>query len=189
MSESSTRIHAGQRTQLLSPTNVLPLYDDERWEVLAPKVDWEQVIIEGYNPEHKTPVGYDFTWSKVYDMLGSGTLERDGKNLPVYHDISPDKDRVWLNPGAYLLDFAECVSIPAGYAGFMWPRSSLVRMGADLATAIWDAGYTGRSSTGLVVYHQRGVTLQRGARVGHMVLLPMATVTTLYTGQYQGEGL
>jgi deoxycytidine triphosphate deaminase len=150
---------------------------------------WSKVITSGYNKDHETPVGYDFTWSSVADVVGFGKVGVNSKHLPTYRDIQETGKELWLPEGVYLLDLAEAVAIPAGYAGFVWPRSTLVRCGADLATAIWDAGYTGRGSVGLVVYNHRGIVLESGCRVAHMVLLPMSTATTLYTGQYQGEGL
>ena len=47
------------------------------------------------------------------------------------------------------------------------PRSSLLRCGASLHTAVWDAGYRGRSQSLLVVHHPAGLRLGRDARVAH----------------------
>ena len=70
------------------------------------------------------------------------------------------------------------------------PRSSLLRSGVAVHNAVWDAGYRGRSQALLVVYHPRGFTLSRDARVLQLVFFALAhPVDQGYRGRYQGEGL
>lgn len=161
------------------------------------------MIIDGFNPDHLTPVGYDFTINKLYTMAGPSWIGKTGKKLPQYYEIPPQKDMrdqydseearttpgwsVWDN--IYIIEFAETVRIPAGYMGLMWPRSTLLRCGLTLETAIWDAGYVGISKTTLVAPDKNAVWLAQGARVGHMVLVKLDTAGSLYSGSYQGEGL
>lgn len=165
---------------------VHPLYDDERFEM--PELDWSQ-IVDPYRPENVTPVGYDFTLGKIEKIIGMGTLLHNDKLLPEYREVQPQYRYYRLGPGLYLVEFEEYVKIPANYMGLMWPRSSLVRCGVDMATAIWDAGYEGRSKSTMNVINPAGFTIEPGTRVGHMVLVPCAMASTLYAGQYQGEGL
>ena len=54
------------------------------------------------------------------------------------------------------------------------PRSSLLRSGVAIHNAVWDAGYQGRSQALLVVYHPRGFTLSRDARVLQLVFFLLA---------------
>jgi dUTP pyrophosphatase len=54
-------------------------------------------------------------------------------------------------------------------------------------TAVWDAGYSGRSQSLLVVYHSQGFRLQKNARVLQLVFLRLTGETDGYRGIYQGE--
>lgn len=148
---------------------------------------WSQVV-DPYIPEHETPCGYDFTLGRVYRIAGRGTIARDDRILPDYRELDPYQ-YYYLGPHMYIVEFNEMVSIPPGYVGLMWPRSTLLRCGASLQTAIWDPGYTGVSKTTLVVHNPEGIKIEPSARIGHMILVKLDTFSRLYSGQYQGEGI
>ena len=98
----------------------------------------------------------------------------------------------WLElaQGAYLITFNEIVNLPPGLMALGRPRSSLLRSGAALHTAVWDAGYRGRSQSLLTVHHPHGFRLQRNARLAQLVFFRLSTPPEQgYRGQYQGEGL
>ena len=68
------------------------------------------------------------------------------------------------------------------------PRSSLIRCGATLETAVWDAGYRGRSESMLVVYNTAGFRLKRNARIMQLLFYTLdAEVEKGYSGVYQNE--
>jgi dUTP pyrophosphatase len=67
------------------------------------------------------------------------------------------------------------------------PRSSLLRCGVTVHTAVWDAGYSGRSQSLMVVYNPRGFRLQRNARIVQLVFFRLTQETEGYQGIYQGE--
>ena len=70
------------------------------------------------------------------------------------------------------------------------PRSSLLRSGVSLHTAVWDAGYQGRSQSLLTVHHAGGFRLQRDARLAQLVFFRLSSPPSQgYQGRYQGEGL
>ncbi len=70
------------------------------------------------------------------------------------------------------------------------PRSSLGRSGVTIHTAVWDAGYSGRSTSLLSVLNSEGFRVQRDARVMQLVFVGLAAPTTEgYAGQYQGENI
>jgi len=56
-------------------------------------------------------------------------------------------------------------------------------------TAVWDAGYSGRSQSLMVVYHPQGFRLQRNARVVQLVFMTLTQRTAGYRGTYQGENI
>jgi dUTP pyrophosphatase len=58
-----------------------------------------------------------------------------------------------------------------------------------VGTAVWDAGYSGRSQSLMVVYNSQGFHLQRNARVLQLVFLRLSQETDGYEGAYQGENI
>jgi dUTP pyrophosphatase len=63
-------------------------------------------------------------------------------------------------------------------------------MGAVLGTAVWDAGYRGRSTALLIVANPDGMRLERTARVLQLVFFTLDAPTVRgYDGTYQGENL
>lgn len=95
-----------------------------------------------------------------------------------------------LPPGQYLVTFKEVVNLPRWLMALGRPRSSLLRMGVSLHTAVWDAGYSGRSQALLVVHNAAGFRLQRDARIAQLVFFPLAAPDDRgYDGRYQRENL
>lgn len=125
------------------------------------------------------------TWNEAGRL---GTAEED-RIIPPGSAVPFDEGGwVYLREGAYLITFRETVHIPPDLCALGRPRSSLLRMGVSVATALWDSGYSGRSRALLDVRNPAGVRLRRGARVIQLVffLLP-APAERLYQGRYQGE--
>ena len=145
--------------------------------------------IEPFNEEHLTPQGYDFTVAAVSAYEGYGGLWKDRKVLPDYIELEAVNGCYNLNPGVYMVRFAETVMIPTDHMAIMHPRSTLLRCGVALETAVWDAGYMGISSTMMVVHNPDGFLLQKGARVGHMTFHELDRKVAGYNGSYQGEGV
>jgi dUTP pyrophosphatase len=70
------------------------------------------------------------------------------------------------------------------------PRSTLLRCGASLETALWDPGYRGRSQSLLVVHNQSGLRLKRNARLMQLVFMRLdRAAEKAYAGIYQGENI
>ena len=147
------------------------------------------------------PNGFDLSVGEVARfVLRQAQDEREGGQLG-----GSDADRVlsdteplpfdaegWLSleQGAYLITFNEVVNLPPDLMALGRPRSSLLRSGVALHTAVWDAGYRGRSQSLLTVHHPDGFRLQRDSRVAQLVFFRLATAPEQgYRGRYQGEGL
>ena len=119
----------------------------------------------------------------VIDFSNARRVVSDVERL----DFDAD-DRLHLDPGPYLVTFNEVVNLPLALTAMGRTRSSLLRSGAALHTAVWDAGYSGRSQSLLVVYHPRGMTLYRNARIMQLVFLWLQRPATEgYRGTYLGE--
>ena len=140
--------------------------------------------------EQIQPNGVDLTLTTVEEPIDAGRIGRAGKaigdrQLRTPTEVTEEVEVYYLPPGAYVITYGERVSIPDGHVGFILPRSSLLRNGCMLNTAVWDAGYTGQGEGLLTVHHD--IEIERGARVGQLVLA-RANHESTYDGTYQGEG-
>ena len=118
-------------------------------------------------------------------------FENIERKLPETEKIDFDETGwVALEAGAYLVTFNEIVNIPRDVAALARARSSLLRCGATLETALWDPGYRGRSQSLLVVYNPHGLRLKKNARLMQLVFLRLEKdAEKLYDGKYQGENI
>ena len=80
------------------------------------------------------------------------------------------------------------MELPEDRGGLCFPRSSLLRMGLHVPTAVWDAGYAGRGEGLLQVTNPQGVQVQRGARIAQLVVFRLTQrAASGYAGAYQHE--
>lgn len=138
------------------------------------------------------PHGIDLTVARVYRFLGNGTVAfaSSGTVLPPVEEVPFGGDGwIFLPPGAYRVRLAERVHLPLNVLAIARPRSSLLRMGVHVGTALWDAGYSGQGEAMLAVSNPHGVRLEYRARILQLVffLLDRAPKEG-YKGRYQGEG-
>ena len=122
---------------------------------------------------------------------GSIGISDGDRALPASAELSFDSDGwVHLRPGSYLLTFNEIVNLPNHIMALARPRSSLLRSGVAIHTAVWDAGYSGRSQALMTVHHPAGFRIRRDARVVQLVFFTLdAGDPRGYTGRYQNENL
>lgn len=136
------------------------------------------------------PSGFDLTLKEVRKFLTPGYIDFSNQRRRIA-DTAPipfdDEGRVMLDPGPYLAIFNEVVNIPLGVMAIARPRSSLLRSGVTVETAVWDPGYRGRSRALLLVYNERGIVLERNARIAQLVFMRVEGVSRGYSGAYQGE--
>ena len=137
------------------------------------------------------PNGVDLRLGSVWTTGGPGQIGlRDAERvIPDRREVYPDGDTYALEPGAYVIRLIEPVTLPRDVMAFGRPRSSLLRCGVAIHTAVWDAGYSGRSEALLVVYNPAGFRVRRGARVLQLVFIGLDALTAPYEGRYQGENL
>ncbi|MCS7050185.1 MAG: deoxyuridine 5'-triphosphate nucleotidohydrolase [Thermomicrobium sp.] len=141
--------------------------------------------------EQIQPHGIDLTVAAISRFGGQGQIGAQDaeRRLPEFEPVEPDTAGWWeLSPGPYLVRFTETVSLPPDCMAYARPRSSLLRCGVALHTAVWDAGYRGQGVALLVVYNPAGFRLRRWARVAQLVFHRLEQpVTEGYRGIYQGE--
>ncbi|SMP33049.1 deoxyuridine 5'-triphosphate nucleotidohydrolase [Halobellus salinus] len=134
--------------------------------------------------EQVQPNGVDLTAAKILEQVEPGRVGTDGKTVGSREPVATDNDVFGLDPGGYIVQYAETIAVPENHVGFLYPRSTLLRNSCMLNTAVWDAGYEGRGEGLLQVHHP--IRIERGARVAQFVLAEAAH-NGVYDGSYQGE--
>lgn len=137
--------------------------------------------------------GMELTMQKIERFTSAGAVAFDNiyRVLPSTEALDFDSSG-WIDlaPGAYLVTFNEIVNIPRDVAALARARSTLLRCGASLETALWDPGYRGRSQSLLVVHNPQGLRLRKNARLMQLIFLRLENAAEkLYSGKYQGENI
>jgi len=154
----------------------------------------EPPLIEGLTnlEEQVQPNGIDLTLREVTLLQSSGKIAVENSQRRV-SDLAPlvfdGLDFIQLMPGAYIITYNEIVRLPKNVMAFALPRSSLLRCGVTVHTAVWDAGYHGRAQSLMVVYNPQGVSLQKNARIVQLVFFLLTQETEGYQGTYQRENI
>ena len=151
-------------------------------------------LVESYLDldEQVQPNGIDLTLREVALLESSGKIavKNTERQLPGLAPLVFDGlGFIDLIPGIYLITYNEIVHLPNNVMALARPRSSLLRCGVTVGTAVWDAGYCGRSQSLMVVYNSQGFRLQKNARVVQLVFLWLSGETEGYQGAYQNENI
>ena len=137
------------------------------------------------------PNGIEMTLQSVHKLQGTGSIAFDNseRRLPGIKSLEFDQDG-WLDlePGIYKIIYNEVVNIPHNIAAIARARSSLLRCGVVLETAVWDAGYRGRSESLLIVHNPLGFRIKRNARIVQLIFFRLTSpVAEGYSGIYLNE--
>jgi dUTP pyrophosphatase len=151
-------------------------------------------LVEGYInlEEQLQPNGIDLTLRDIALLQSSGriTVQNSHRLLPELAPLVFDGTGfIDLMPGAYIITYNEIVNLPKNIMALGRPRSSLLRCGVSVGTAVWDAGYSGRSQSLMVVYNPQGFRLQKNARIIQLIFFRLGQKTEGYQGIYQGENI
>jgi dUTP pyrophosphatase len=141
------------------------------------------------------PAGIDLSLQSIFrlETAASVAFTQAETTLPQYSELLFDAaGKVFLTPAPYKLIVNEIVNLPRNVLGIARPRSTLLRSGATVNTALWDPGYSGRSELLLVVHNPAGLTLARNARVAQLCFMELAEGLQEgqeYRGRYHLENL
>ena len=151
-------------------------------------------LVEGWLnlEEQLQPNGFDLTLRDVAMLQTAGAIPVDNRQRQV-STLAPlvfdSLGYIDLIPGPYLITYNEVVHLPKNVMALAAHRSSLLRCGVTVGTAVWDAGYEGRSQSLLVVHNPLGFRLQKNARIIQLVFFQLSQETEGYKGKYQGENI
>ena len=139
------------------------------------------------------PCGIDLTVAEIASLEGEGNLavENADRILPTPSVMPFGNDGwIYLDQGSYLLTVNEVINLPTDVMALGRPRSSLLRSGVTVGTAVWDPGYQGRSQCLFVVHNNAGFRLERNARIIQLVFFHLDSPSEMgYQGIYQNENL
>jgi dUTP pyrophosphatase len=140
--------------------------------------------------EQVQPAGVDLTLDEVETFSSPLVLSEQSTELAKVEKLNPLEGKYSLKPGAYKITYSETVNIPNDAIGLVFPRSSLLRSGVMVCTAVWDPGYRGKGSGLLLVLNPSGATLLRGSRLAQLIIIKTTRKPDFtYRGKYQNEGI
>jgi dUTP pyrophosphatase len=151
-------------------------------------------LVEGYIDlaRQLQPNGFDLTLRDIARFRNAGQMGTDNadRRLPELSPLTFETDGfIDLAPGSYIITYNEVVNLPATVMALGRPRSSLLRCGVDIGTAVWDAGYSGRSQSLMVVHNDKGFRVQKNTRMMQLVFFTLTSATDGYSGAYQNENV
>lgn len=131
------------------------------------------------------PAGVDLKLDKVFRLEGKGALLKgDDKRLPEYHEVEAASGVFELEPNVpYMLELAPELEIPREAAALFLPRSTLLRSGVSVHTALGDPGFRGKIRVLAVNHHTEPYRIARGERVVQAVFVG-AINASMYDGDY-----
>lgn len=157
-------------------------------------LEQEPPLIEGYInlKEQLQPNGFDLSLREIALLQSPGQIAISNSQRLV-SSLAPlmfdGLGFIELPADIYSVTYNETLHLPRNVMALATPRSSLLRCGVTVNTAVWDAGYSGRSQSLMVVYNTHGFRLQRNARIVQLVFFHLTQQTEGYQGTYQGENI
>lgn len=136
------------------------------------------------------PAGVDLTVREIFRFKSYGRIDFTNEERKLSElELVPFNEDGWafLKPSYYLVKYNEVINMPLNLIAIGKPRSSLLRMGAFMVTAVWDPGYRGRSVSLLVVGNPHGIWVKKNARILQLIFLRLSRESTAYKGIYLGE--
>ncbi|WXG42429.1 MAG: deoxyuridine 5'-triphosphate nucleotidohydrolase [Candidatus Freyarchaeum deiterrae] len=137
-----------------------------------------------------TPNGFDLSLREIHAFKDPGYVDFSNKSRHVSETEPLDfEQKLFLNPGAYKIVYNEIVDLPNDILAIGRTRSTLLRCGTSVVSAVFDAGYVGRCESLLIVSNPHGFVLEKDARVLQLIFLKLSSSSEGYSGVYKGENI
>jgi len=136
------------------------------------------------------PGGFDLSLREVQEYIGAGSVDfaNQERRIAATKKVEPDSEGWYtVRQGCYVVVYNEVVRMPLDLVAIARPRSTILRNGATVETAVWDPGYQGRSSSLLVVHNPHGIRLKRDSRIAQLIFFRIGMVGEGYSGVFQHE--
>ena len=139
------------------------------------------------------PHGFDLTLKNVNTFQSSGQVDFTNHERIISNTDTLQFDTngyIHLEPKSYLIAFNEEIRIPLDLMALAMPRSTLLRCGVSIHTAVWDAGYQGRSEALMTIYNNKGFSVKQGARLIQLIFIRLTSqLDKGYEGIFYKENL
>lgn len=136
------------------------------------------------------PSGFDLSLKEISEYKNAGSVDFSNKDRTIAKTSELEADEngwYYLPRGCYMLVYNEIIKMPLDVVAIARSRSTLLRNGASVETAVWDPGYHGRSSSMLVVQNPHGIRLKKDARLAQLIFFKTEEVEKGYVGVFQKE--
>jgi len=137
------------------------------------------------------PSGFDLSLAEIRRFRTEGRIDFSNKDRIIAGTFSlnfNEKGYIKLNKGVYLVIFNEKINLPKNILAIGFPRSTLLRCGVTMNSAVWDPGYSGRGRSLMIVFNPHGVIFTKNARIMQLIFMKVeGDVGMGYKGIYRGE--
>jgi len=146
-----------------------------------------ETVVSPIDEKMIQPNAIDLRVSRVFEhYMGEFVLDGDTKEHLEQEEVHPDPDGYFhLTSGVYVIQFAQVVSMGEREAGIVVSRSSLMRNGIWMTSALYDSGYHGKMVAGLSVPSGVTFTFPKGERLAQFLVMD-SDAFGRYEGSYQG---
>lgn len=139
--------------------------------------------------------GIDLTVNNILKIDHHGSINFDNTNrkipgnsvVPIHLGEKGEESFWYLTEGYYIVKYNEQISLKDNVMGQVFPRSSLMRMGATIQSAVWDPGYVGKGMGLLIV--STPIRVYKNARIAQMIFHYVQPTEKRYEGTFQLEGV
>ncbi|RLF96437.1 dCTP deaminase [Thermococci archaeon] len=134
------------------------------------------------------PAGVDLRIDELYVFASSGKLEIQRRDNPSLAKVSPNREGKYevLPRKSYVFSTIEEVNMPLNLLGVLFPRSTLIRSGVIIGSALVDPGYVGKLHMLMFNSSEFPFEVERGARVAQISFSKVEGISKGYSGYYQG---
>lgn len=142
--------------------------------------------LTGVDKDMVQPDAVDLRVGTIYKVSGKCVLLENSKEHAEHTLVTPNENgRYVLESGYYTVEFAHNVKMGENEAGLVIPRSTLMRNGVQLETAVYDSGYVGKMISAIYVAPDCTFEFEKNARLAQFILFNVKGVQHLYNGSYQ----
>lgn len=142
--------------------------------------------LQELDPVDFTPNAVDIRLGEVFEFTSDTvTLDGDNKHHRERKKIEPDADGFYtFREGYYPITLDGWIEVGEHEAGLCIPRSTLIRNGVTIYTAVYDSGYHGRMISAMYVAPGTVFRCRANERVCQYIVMDAETAY-LYHGSYQ----
>lgn len=141
--------------------------------------------ISNLKEDNIQPNAVDLNLRYVYQWTNSYfEMSEDSKVKRNMVEVIPENNWYTLGAGYYLVEFDHTVTVGNDEAGYVVPRSTLMRNGCIIHSCLYDSGYNGKMIAGLTVSPGCVFKVKKGTRLAQYICFKAQT-DHQYSGQYQ----